>query len=95
VVEVELDLVGGRSDRLVTCELNLLNEVLVGVLGHLAALISVEEDVVDIERGSNEGLLVGCGDSLGTSSNTAEGVDGPEALANRADIKVDLDLVIL
>jgi len=54
VVEVELDLVGGRTDRLVTCELKLLNEVLVGVLCHLTTLISVEEDIVDVERCSNE-----------------------------------------
>ena len=94
VVEVELDLVGGRTDRLVTSELNLLDEVFVRVLGHLAALISVEEDVVDVERSGNKGLLVGCGDRLG-SSCSSEAADGPEALAKRADVKVDLDLVIL
>jgi len=59
VVEVELDLVGGGSDGLVTRELNLLDEVFVGVLSHLAALVRVEEDIVDVERGGNEGLLVG------------------------------------
>jgi hypothetical protein len=58
VVEVELDLVGRRADGLVTSELELFNEVLVGVLGHLAALISVEENVVNIEGGSYKGLLV-------------------------------------
>jgi hypothetical protein len=58
VVEVELDLVGRRANGLVTRELELLNEVLVGVLGHLAALIRVEEDVVNVEGGSNKGLLV-------------------------------------
>ena len=41
VVEVDLDLVTGRSDRLVTGVLELLNEVLVGVLGHLSALIGI------------------------------------------------------
>jgi len=59
VVEVELDLIGRRADRFITCELDLLEEVLVGVLCHLAALIGVEEDVVNIEGGSNKGLLVG------------------------------------
>jgi hypothetical protein len=29
--------------------LDLLNELLVGVLGHLAALIRVEEDIVNVE----------------------------------------------
>jgi hypothetical protein len=95
VVEVELDLVGRRTDRFITCELNLFNEVLVRVLGHLAALVSVEEDVVDIERSSNERLLVSSCDSLGTSSNGAECVDSPETLANRAEIKVNLNFVIL
>jgi hypothetical protein len=64
VVEVELDLVGGGSYGLVTSELDLLEEVLVGVLGHLAALISVEENIVNVEGGSNKGLLVGSGNGL-------------------------------
>jgi len=58
VVEVQLDLVAGRSNRLITSELELLNEVLVGVLCHLAALISVQEDVVNVQGGSNKGLLI-------------------------------------
>jgi hypothetical protein len=94
VVEVELDLVGGGTDGLITSELDLLDEVLVGVLGHLAALIRVEEDIVDIEGGSNEGLLVrnsGGDSSLGAN----EGLDGPEALADGADVEVELDFMIL
>jgi hypothetical protein len=68
----------------------------VGVLGHLAALIRVEEDIVDVEGGSNKGLLVGLGDRGGASGNAkGEGLDGPEALTNGADVKVDLDLVVL
>jgi hypothetical protein len=93
VVEVELDLVGRRTDRLVTSELELLNQVLMGVLGHLAALISVEENVVNIERGSHKGLLVGLGNRLGTS--TRQGGHGPQALTNGAEINVDLHLVVL
>jgi len=65
VVEVDLDLVTGRSDRLVTGVLELLDEVLVGVLGHLSALVSIQEDEVNVDRGGNKGLLVGSGDSLG------------------------------
>jgi hypothetical protein len=61
VVEVELDLVGRRTDGLVTSELELGDEVLVGVLGESAALISVKENIVDIERGSNKRLVVGDG----------------------------------
>ena len=107
VVEVELDLVGGRTDRLVTGELELSNQVLVGVLGHSAALISVQEDIVDVEGGSNQRLVVGDGgrDSLAsgklgsiTSSGVgvaAQGGDSPQALINRTNIKIDLDLVVL
>jgi len=94
VVEVELDLVGGRADRLITSELELLDEVLVGVLGHLAALVRVEEDVVDVEGGSNKGLLVGSGGADGARGGR-KGGDGPEALTNGAEVNVDLDLVVL
>jgi hypothetical protein len=66
VVEVELDLVGGGPNGLVSSELELLEEVLVGVLGHLPALISVEEDVVNVEGSGNKGLLVRSGDSDGS-----------------------------
>ena len=96
VVEVELDLVGGGTHRLVTSELELLNEVLVGVLGHLAALVSVEENVVDVEGGSNKGLLVSSSDGLGASTSAGgKGLDGPQALTNGAEINVDLHLVVL
>jgi hypothetical protein len=54
VVKVELDLVTGRTNRLVTSELELSDEVLVGVLGESSALVSVQEDIVNIQRGSNE-----------------------------------------
>jgi len=64
VVEVDLDLIGRRSDRLITSVLELLNEVLMGVLGHLSALVGIQEDEVNIDRGGNKGLLVGSGDGL-------------------------------
>jgi hypothetical protein len=58
VVKVELDLVGRRADGLITGELELLNKILVRVLGHTSALIGVQEDVVDVKRSSNERLVV-------------------------------------
>jgi len=99
VVEVELDLVGGGTDGLITGELELLDEVLVGVLGHAPALIGVQEDVVNVEGGSDEGLVVG-GNDLATGGGAdvgaaLEGANGPQALVNGADVKVDLDLVVL
>ena len=90
VVEVELDLVGRRTDRLVTSELKLLNEVLVGVLGHAPALVRVKEHVV-----GNERLVVGVGALDCAGGGGGEGVDGPEALVNGAKINVDADLVVL
>ena len=94
VVKVELDLVGRRADGLITGELELLDEVLVGVLGHTSALIGVEEDVVDVEGSGDEGLVVGRGD-LGGGGGVVEAGHGPQALLNGADIKVNLDLVVL
>jgi len=95
--------------------LELGDEVLVGVLGETAALISVKEDVVNVEGSRNKGLVVRNGGShggsnvvlvvgvvsvravgLGVASGVAaEGSNGPEALINRADVKVNLDLVVL
>ena len=94
MVEVELDLVGGRTDRFITSELYLLNEVLMRVLGHLSALVCVKEDVVNIERGSNKGLLVGVGGRYGASGGI-ELLASPEALTNRTEINVNLDFVVL
>ena len=94
VVEVKLDLVGRRTDGLITSELELLNQVLVGVLGHTSALIGVQEDVVDVEGSSDEGLVVGGGD-LHSGGGIVEAGHSPQALLNGADIKVNLDLVVL
>jgi hypothetical protein len=66
MVEVELNLVAGRTDGLITSELKLLNEVLVGVLCHLSALISVKENEVKVERSGNKGLLVSKRNRLGS-----------------------------
>ena len=95
VVEVELDLVGGGTDRLVASELELSDEVLVRVLCESTALIGVEEDVVDIEGSSNQGLVVCCGGCLGTSTSAGNVLNSPEALVDGAQVQVDLDLVVL
>jgi hypothetical protein len=96
VVEIQLDLVGRGTNRLVTSELKLLNQVLVRVLGHLAALIGVKEDIVDVKGSSNKRLLVGSrnGNSTVTGS-TSKGAYSPQALTNGAELNVDLDLVVL
>jgi len=92
VVKVKLDLVGGGTDGLITGELKLLDEVLVGVLGHTPTLISVQEHVVNVEGSGDEGLVVSRGNLDGTSAQAGH---SPQALLNGADIKVDLDLVVL
>jgi hypothetical protein len=97
VVKVELDLVGRRTDGLITGELELFNEVLVGVLGHAPALIGVQEDVIDVEGGGDKGLVV-CGGNTTTESFAlclVERTNSPQALIDGADIEIDLDFVVL
>jgi hypothetical protein len=107
VVEVKLDLVGRRTNRLITSELELSNQVLMGVLGHSAALISVQEHVINVQRGSNQRLVIGNGGRnratnrvLSTRSAIRICVAvqcgySPQALINRADIKINLDFMVL
>ena len=97
VVEVKLDLVSRGTNRLITSELELSNEVLMGVLGKSTALISVEENIIDIERSSDERLVIGNSSSCGLASSiiAVKGGNCPETLINRTNIEVDLDFVIL
>jgi hypothetical protein len=95
VVEVQLNLVGRRTDGLITSELELFDEVLVGVLGHTTTFIRVQEDVVDIEGGGDEGLVVGGGHTETVAVTGNQGGDGPQALINRTNIQVNLDFVVL
>jgi hypothetical protein len=98
VVKVELDLVGRRTNGLITGELKLLNKVLVGILSHTSALISVQEDIVDVEGCSNQRLVISGVDTT-TFGKIATGAvkrtDSPQALVNRTNIEVNLDFVIL
>jgi len=93
VVEVELDLVGGRRDGLRTRELELLDEVLVGDRGEAATLIRVEVDVVDIERGGDEARG---GDTVAdlVRGGTAVGIVEAEVVEG-LELEVDLDLGVL
>jgi len=94
VVEVQLDLVGRGTNRLVTSKLKLFNQVLVRVLGHLSTLIGVKEDIVDVKGSSNKRLLVSSRNRL-RSAGSSKGLDSPQALTNRTEVNVDLDLVVL
>ena len=93
VVEVELELVGGRSDGLTASELENIDEVLVGDLGELTTLISIEVDVVDVEGGSNQ---VGSSDTI--TDDVYVGVLGSSIKAQVADViegQVDTHFVVL
>jgi hypothetical protein len=61
VVEVELNLVRRGTNRLITSELELSDKVFMRILGHSAAFISVKEDIVNVERSSNQRLVIGNG----------------------------------
>ena len=87
VVEVHAQLVGRGSDRLLTSELELLDEVLMRVLGELAALISVEVDVIYEQRASLEALLAHV---VGQQR-----VVGPAHVLDRGKVNLELDLVVL
>jgi len=106
VVEVHLDLVGGRRDRLVARELELVNEVLVRLLGEAAALLRVEVDVVDVDRGGHQLELgdrrhavaegVGGEDLAGQSRVAVAVVDvGEAAVVVLLELDVDAHLVVL
>ena len=89
VVEVHLDLVGRRRDRLATRELQLLNQVLVRDLGEAAALIRVEVDVVDVERRRHEARRRNAADDrLGRRAVPAE-------VGQLLELEPDLDFVVL
>jgi len=89
VVEVELDLVGRRRDRLAARELELLNQVLVRDLGEAAALIRVEVDVVNIERRRDEARR------LEVDVRRIRRRARPAEVAERVELEPDLDLVVL
>jgi len=94
VVEVQLDLVGRGGDGLATRELQALDQVLVSHLGELAALVRVEVDVVDIQRGGDQA-------SVGHAVANDVGVRGvlggkvPAHVVQRVELEVDADLVVL
>jgi hypothetical protein len=78
VVKVEFDLVGRRTDRLITSELELFNKVLVGILSHASAFISIQENIVNIEGRGNKGLIVSSiNAATGCGWTATQRTDGP------------------
>ena len=104
VVEVHLDLVGGGSHGLITSELDLVDEVLVGLLGKTSALLGIEVDVVDVERSSNElelrnsihAVTEGLDDSVsGGDAGTSVHVVAVAAVVVLLELNIDANLVVL
>jgi len=92
VVEVQLQLVGRRGDRLLTSVLEDINQVLVRDLGELAALIGVEVDVIDIERRGGKAALA---DTVADRVRVRRVRVVPAQVVQRVELEVDAHLVIL
>jgi hypothetical protein len=94
VVEVQLDLVGGRSDGFTSSELEGIDQVFVGHLGELTTFISIEVDVVHVEGGCNQ-------TSVGDTVADDVGVGGdlrsivPAHVAEVVELEVDTHFVVL
>ena len=94
MVEVELQLVGGGRDRLTARELERLDQVLVGDLGELAALIRVEVDVVDVEGRGRQVLAIDTvADRVEVGRDLRRDVEAQ--VAEIVEVEVDADLVVL
>jgi hypothetical protein len=66
----------------------------VGTLGDASALVDVEEDVVDVLGGGDEGLVVCLGHCLHYAGGGEVG-HGPQTLADGAQLDVELDFAEL
>ena len=94
VVEVQLDLVAGRVNRLSTSELQSLDQVLVRDLGELTTLIRVEVDVVDVERGGNQVRGIHTVADRVQVRGELRG-DVPAQVVQVVELQVDTNLVVL
>ena len=94
VVEVQLDLVGGGGDGLAASELEGVDQVLVGHLGELAALVSVQVDVVHVQGGSHQASV---GHAVADHVGIAGVLGGkvPAQVAQVVELQVDAHLVVL
>ncbi len=95
MVEVQLQLVGRAVDGLGTRVLEGLNEVLVADLGELAALVRVQVDVVDVQRGGHQvgGVHAGLHAVVVGRAGTRGPV--PHQVLEVVELQVDADLVVL
>ena len=94
VVEVQLQLVRAGVDGLGTSVLQGLDQVLVAHLGELAALVSVQVDVVHVQGGSHQ---VGRVHAVADGVQVVAGVGGvvPHQVLQVVELQVDAHLVVL
>ncbi len=93
MVEVQLELVGAGRDGFTARELEDLNQVLVGHLRELAALIRVEVDVVDIQGARDESVVA----NTGLDRRRRRRLRGvrPAEVREVVELEIDADLVVL
>jgi len=92
VVEVQLQLVGRGGDGLTASELQDVDQVLVRDLGELAAFISVQVDVINVQRGSSQTALA---DTVANSVGVGGVGVVPAQVVQGIELHVDADLVVL
>ena len=93
MVEVQLQLVAGGGDGLTARELQNLDQVLVGHLRELAALIRVEVDVVNIQRARDEAGVANA--RLDRRRRRRLRGVRPAEVREVVELEVDADLVVL
>ena len=95
VVEVQLQLVGGGVDGLSPSELQHLNQVLVRHLGELATLISVQVDVIHIQRAGHQvGGIHAVADHVHVVGAVGGGIV-PQQVLDVVELQIDTHLVVL
>ena len=92
VVEVQLQLVGRRSNGLTASELQDINQVLMRDLGELATLVGVQVDVVHVQRGSSQTALA---NTVADGMRVGRVGVVPAQVVQGVELQVDADLVVL
>ena len=92
MVEVQLQLVGAGRDGLTARELQYVNQVLVGDLGELAALVRVQVDVVHVQRRGGQARLR---DAVAHGVGVRRVGVVPAQVVQGVELQVDAHLVVL
>jgi len=92
VVEVQLQLVAGGRDALTARELQHIDQVLVGDLGELAALIRVQVDVVHVQGRRGQARLR---NAVADGVRVAGVGRVPAQVVQRVELQIDAHLVVL